>query len=108
MSAFYKSFSRAIAVFAVGFLSWLAIVSSANHSILSMGPAHWVMVMGLFVMLFSATAFWTHKRSIAGMAYEDSRKRRRPSFIIPVISSITYMVFVLAWTGGNPAVWAMG
>ncbi|HET6587115.1 MAG TPA: hypothetical protein VFG67_05015 [Oleiagrimonas sp.] len=108
MKNFSKSFSRAIALFLAGVIAWLALVSLADQSIVHLPPVGWVMVMSLSIMAFAAAAFWMHRRSIAGLPIEDHRARRRPSYIIPVISTIVFMMFVVAQTGGNPAIWAMG
>lgn len=108
MKNFSKSFSRAIILFIAGMLAWLGLIHLAEQSILTLPPVGWVIVIGLYVMAFAAVAFWMHKRSIAGLPIEDHRSRRRPSYIIPIISTIVFMIFVVAQTGGNPAIWAMG
>lgn len=108
MKNFRKSFSRAIVLFIVGVLAWLGLVGLADRSILHLPPVGWVMVMGLCIMAFAAAAFWMHRRSIVGLPIEDHRARRRPSYIIPVVSTIVFMMFVVAQSGGNPAIWAMG
>lgn len=108
MKHFNKSFSRALVLFIAGVLAWLGLVSLANRSILNLPPVAWVLVMGLCIMAFAAAAFWMHRRSVAGLPIEDHLARRRPSYIIPVMSTITFMVFVVAQAGGNPAIWAMG
>ncbi len=108
MNNLTKSLSRAVAVFAGGIAVWLLLVSMAGQSAAALSPALWVMLMGLYIIAFSVTAFWVHRRSVVGVAIEDSRSRRRPSFVIPVISTITLMIFIVAHSESNPVIWAMG
>lgn len=108
MKNFNKSLSRAIAWFIAGVVAWLFLASLAEQSILTLPPVAWVMVMGLCIMSFAAVALWVHMHSVAGLPLVDKRQRRRPSFIIPVISTIVFMVFVVGSSGGNPAIWTMG
>lgn len=108
MNKLIKSLSRALAVFAGGVGAWLFLVTLASQSGVALSPPLWVMLMGAYIIAFSVMAFWIHKRSIAGLVFEDSHSRRRPSFVIPVISSITFMIFIVAHSGNNPAIWTMG
>lgn len=108
MNNLVKSLSRAAAVFVGGVGVWMALVAMAAQSSSTLPPALWVMLMGLYIIGFGVAAFWMHKHSISGLAIEDSRARRRPSFVIPVVSTITLMIFVVAHSGNNPAIWAMG
>ncbi len=108
MNNLIKSLSRAVAVFAAGVGVWLAVVAMAGQSSAALSPALWVLLMGLYIIAFGVAAFWMHKQSIAGLAIEDNRARRRPSFVIPVISTITLMIFIVAHSGNDPVIWTMG
>lgn len=86
---------------------WLAFIAFASQSALAMPPAVMVMLMTAYIIAYAVVAFLVHWRSVAGVPFEDDNDRRRPSMVIPTVSTIALMVFVVSYAASNPAIWTL-
>lgn len=102
-----KSLSNAFLVLAGGIGAWLGFVTMATESAMYVPPAALVIVMALFIIAFAAVAFGVHTRSVAGVPFEDSQQRRRPSLVIPSVSTIALMIFIVGYAGSHSAFWTL-
>ncbi len=102
-----KSLVRSFLVLAGGALAWVAFVSVATESSIHLAPALFVTLMAMYIIAFGMVEFGVHAKSVAGVPFEDEHERRRPSFVIPAVSTIALMIFVVSHAGSHQAIWAM-
>lgn len=103
MNALPKTLGQGAAVFVAGAIGWLAVVSMTLQSAPS--PTLLVALMTLYIIGFTAAAFTVHMNTVAGLPFEDANEHRRPSLVIPVVSSIALMIFVVGYVSSHPTIW---
>lgn len=107
MNHLSKSLTHNLLVLAGGALAWLGFVTMATDSAMYLPPPALVILMALYIIAFGAVAFRVHSRSVAGVPFEDSQHRRRPSLVIPSVSTIALMIFIVGYAGSHSAIWTL-
>ncbi len=107
MNPLGKALTRNLLALVGGIGAWLAFVAMATDSSMYLPPAALVILMALYIIGFGLVAFRVHARSVAGVPFEDARERRRPSLVIPAVSTITLMIFIVGYAGSHPVIWTL-
>lgn len=107
MKQLSKTLFRDLAVLAAGILLWVGFVAFGADASWYITPPMLVILMMLYIVLYSALAFFVHRRAVAGIPWEDEHERRRPSMVIPSVTTIVLMIFVVAWIVQHQAIWTV-
>lgn len=107
MKTLTETVSNNLLVLAGGAGAWLGIMAFAAQAGLSIAPVGLVMVMAGYIIAFSVLVFFVHGRSVAGLPFEDDDAHRRPSLVIPSVSTIALMIFVVGYATSHPTIWTM-
>lgn len=102
-----KSLMHSLLVLAGGVLVWVAFVAFATESSIHLAPALFVTLMAMYIVVFGMVEFGVHAKSVAGVPFEDEHERRRPSFVIPAVSTIALMIFIVSHASSHQAIWAV-
>lgn len=95
------------AVLALGLLAWIGFIGYGSDAGWYISPPMLVLLLMTYIIVFSVIAYWVHKRSVAGLAWEDEHERRRPSLTIPSVSIIVLMIFITVWIVRHQAIWTL-
>lgn len=107
MNPLGKCLTHGLIVLVGGMLAWLGFVAVATDSSMYLPPSALVIVMAMYIITFAIVAFRVHARSVADVPLEDALERRRPSMVIPAVSTITLMIFIVGYAGSHPAIWTL-